>query len=71
MSSPIRTLTIAGTRPEIIKVAPVLRELQNHPREFDSQLLVVEQQSDICIKLCKNGNSHPGSKSNCRVNVVR
>jgi UDP-N-acetylglucosamine 2-epimerase (non-hydrolysing) len=47
MSSPIRTLTIAGTRPEIIKVAPVLRELENHPLEFDSRLLVVEQQSDI------------------------
>ena len=33
-SPPLRTLVLYGTRPELIKMAPVVRELRRHPERF-------------------------------------
>jgi len=38
----MRVLTIFGTRPEAIKLAPVIKELEKHP-EFDSRVCVTAQ----------------------------
>jgi len=41
--SPIKVLSIMGTRPEAIKMAPVLRALQDRPNEFESHICVTAQ----------------------------
>ncbi|MBI5842460.1 MAG: UDP-N-acetylglucosamine 2-epimerase (non-hydrolyzing) [Chloroflexi bacterium] len=40
---PIKVLSIAGTRPEAIKMAPVVRALQGQPQQFESHLCVTAQ----------------------------
>jgi UDP-N-acetylglucosamine 2-epimerase (non-hydrolysing) len=44
---PIKVLVIIGTRPEVIKMAPVLYELKQHPKVFDVKLCVINQQFGI------------------------
>lgn len=39
----IRTLSIVGTRPEAIKMAPVIQQLQRHVEHIDAQLCVTGQ----------------------------
>lgn len=45
-ASPIRILTVFGTRPEAIKLAPVILELQSRP-EFESIVAVTGQHREI------------------------
>ena len=40
---PIRTLFLFGTRPEAIKLCPVLRHMQSRPEEFDVKVCVTAQ----------------------------
>ncbi|WP_409303222.1 non-hydrolyzing UDP-N-acetylglucosamine 2-epimerase [Peribacillus sp. SCS-155] len=43
MSRPIKVMTIFGTRPEAIKMAPLVLELQNQPENFESIVTVTAQ----------------------------
>lgn len=43
MTQPIRVMTIFGTRPEAIKMAPLVLELQKHPEHFESIVTVTAQ----------------------------
>ena len=42
----MKVLSVFGTRPEAIKMAPVVRALEDHP-EFDSQVCVTAQHRDM------------------------
>lgn len=41
--SPLRIVTIFGTRPEAIKLAPVIKELQKYPEHFEVVIIVTAQ----------------------------
>lgn len=43
MKKPIKVMTIFGTRPEAIKMAPLVLELQKHPEHFESIVTVTAQ----------------------------
>ncbi|MSP12975.1 MAG: UDP-N-acetylglucosamine 2-epimerase (non-hydrolyzing) [Chloroflexi bacterium] len=43
----LRVLTIFGTRPEAIKLAPVILELQNHPAQIQSRVCVTAQHREM------------------------
>ncbi|WP_108668853.1 non-hydrolyzing UDP-N-acetylglucosamine 2-epimerase [Peribacillus acanthi] len=43
MKKPIKVMTIFGTRPEAIKMAPLVLELQKHPDRFESIVTVTAQ----------------------------
>jgi len=43
MTTKIKVMTIFGTRPEAIKMAPVIRELEKYPNEIDSIVTVTAQ----------------------------
>lgn len=43
MNQPIKVMTIFGTRPEAIKMAPLVLELQKHPDQFESIVTVTAQ----------------------------
>jgi UDP-N-acetylglucosamine 2-epimerase (non-hydrolysing) len=36
VTGPLKVMVVYGTRPEVIKMAPVIRELRHRPREFDT-----------------------------------
>ena len=42
----MKVLTVFGTRPEAIKLAPVIRELERHP-EFESRVCVTAQHREM------------------------
>jgi UDP-N-acetylglucosamine 2-epimerase (non-hydrolysing) len=44
---PLRVLSIFGTRPEAIKMAPVVRALQAHPDTFESLVCVTAQHREM------------------------
>lgn len=46
MSNPLRVLTVFGTRPEAIKMAPVVRALQEHP-DTEVEVVVTGQHREI------------------------
>jgi UDP-N-acetylglucosamine 2-epimerase (non-hydrolysing) len=43
----IKTLFVFGTRPEAIKLAPVVRFLREHPAHFDARVAVTAQHRDL------------------------
>jgi UDP-N-acetylglucosamine 2-epimerase (non-hydrolysing) len=43
----IKVLTVLGTRPEAIKLAPVIRELRKYPQTFDSKVCVTHQHREL------------------------
>jgi len=43
VNQPIKVMTIFGTRPEAIKMAPLVLELQKHPDQFESIVTVTAQ----------------------------
>ncbi|MET3319919.1 UNVERIFIED_ORG: UDP-N-acetylglucosamine 2-epimerase (non-hydrolyzing) [Peribacillus simplex] len=43
MDRPIKVMTIFGTRPEAIKMAPLVLELKNRPEEFETVVTVTAQ----------------------------
>jgi UDP-N-acetylglucosamine 2-epimerase (non-hydrolysing) len=43
----IKVLTVLGTRPEAIKLAPVIRELRRYPETFDSKVCVTHQHREL------------------------
>jgi UDP-N-acetylglucosamine 2-epimerase (non-hydrolysing) len=47
MGQKLKILSIFGTRPEAIKLAPVLRELDNHPERIISQVCITGQHREL------------------------
>lgn len=47
MNRPIKVMTIFGTRPEAIKMAPLVLELQKHPGHFESIVTVTAQHREM------------------------
>jgi UDP-N-acetylglucosamine 2-epimerase (non-hydrolysing) len=43
----IKVLTVFGTRPEAIKLAPVIKELERRPDRFDSRVCVTAQHREL------------------------
>jgi UDP-N-acetylglucosamine 2-epimerase (non-hydrolysing) len=43
----LRVLTVFGTRPEAVKLAPVIQELRRHPRAIASHVCVTAQHRDM------------------------
>jgi UDP-N-acetylglucosamine 2-epimerase len=43
----IKVITVFGTRPEAIKLAPVIRELERHPDVFESRICVTGQHREM------------------------
>jgi UDP-N-acetylglucosamine 2-epimerase (non-hydrolysing) len=52
-------LTILGTRPEAIKLAPVIRELQRWPRKLQSTLCVTAQHRELLDGALETFGVHP------------
>lgn len=49
MAEPVRhILAVYGTRPEVIKMAPVIRELRARPRQFRCTVVSTGQHRDMC-----------------------
>ncbi|CEP68431.1 UDP-N-acetylglucosamine 2-epimerase [Moorella glycerini] len=44
---PLKVLTVFGTRPEAIKMAPVVKELTRYPEEFTCQVAVTAQHREM------------------------
>lgn len=44
---PIKVLTILGTRPEAIKIAPVINALRNRPKQFSVQVCLTGQHREL------------------------
>lgn len=44
---PLKVLTVFGTRPEAIKMAPVIRELEAHPDDITSLVVVTAQHREM------------------------
>ncbi|MEB2276576.1 UDP-N-acetylglucosamine 2-epimerase (non-hydrolyzing) [Bacillus sp. ILBB4] len=47
MKQPIKVMTIFGTRPEAIKMAPLVLELKNRPEEFEAIVTVTAQHREM------------------------
>ena len=47
MNRPIKVMTIFGTRPEAIKMAPLVLELKKHPKHFESIVTVTAQHREM------------------------
>ncbi|SFW64038.1 UDP-N-acetylglucosamine 2-epimerase (non-hydrolysing) [Sinomicrobium oceani] len=43
----IRNLIIFGTRPEAIKMAPLVKEFQKHPNQFDTKVCITAQHREM------------------------
>jgi UDP-N-acetylglucosamine 2-epimerase (non-hydrolysing) len=44
----IKVLSVIGTRPEVIKMAPVIKELQKRARAFDQTVVITGQHKEMC-----------------------
>ena len=47
----IRVLSVVGTRPEVIKMAPVIRELQRNRAAIESRVCVTAQHREMLYPL--------------------
>lgn len=47
MKRPIKVMTIFGTRPEAIKMAPLVHELKKHPQHFEAIVTVTAQHREM------------------------
>jgi UDP-N-acetylglucosamine 2-epimerase (non-hydrolysing) len=54
LSRPIRVLTLFGTRPEVIKLAPVIRELESQPDRFAAINVSSSQHTDLLSPLVRD-----------------
>ncbi|MDK2821272.1 MAG: hypothetical protein PWP31_1237 [Clostridia bacterium] len=49
----LKILTVFGTRPEAIKMAPVVKELRRYPEEFNCQVAVTAQHREMLDQVLK------------------
>ncbi len=54
----LKVLTVFGTRPEAVKLAPVIRELEKHP-EIDSRVCVTAQHREMLDQVLNLFQIHP------------
>ncbi|HEU5141303.1 MAG TPA: UDP-N-acetylglucosamine 2-epimerase (non-hydrolyzing) [Bacillales bacterium] len=47
MTDPIKVMTVFGTRPEAVKMAPLVLELEKHPRQIQSIVTVTAQHREM------------------------
>ncbi|MGA9224873.1 MAG: UDP-N-acetylglucosamine 2-epimerase (non-hydrolyzing) [Mesobacillus sp.] len=59
MNQPIKVMTIFGTRPEAIKMAPLVLELQKHPEHFESIVTVTAQHRQMLDQVLDIFNIKP------------
>ena len=59
MTEPIKVMTIFGTRPEAIKMAPLVLELQKHPEHFESIVTVTAQHRQMLDQVLDIFNIKP------------
>lgn len=59
MKQPIKVMTIFGTRPEAIKMAPLVLELQKHPEHFESIVTVTAQHRQMLDQVLNIFNITP------------
>jgi UDP-N-acetylglucosamine 2-epimerase (non-hydrolysing) len=59
LSQPIKVMTIFGTRPEAIKMAPLVLELQKHPEQFESIVTVTAQHRQMLDQVLNIFNITP------------
>lgn len=55
----IKVLTVFGTRPEAIKMAPVIKELEKFPLIFDSQVCITGQHREMLEQVLNLFSIHP------------
>ncbi len=58
MKNKLRVLTIFGTRPEAVKMAPVVHELSRHPA-IDAQVCVTAQHRQMLDQVLEVFDIHP------------
>ena len=54
----IKILTVFGTRPEVIKMAPIIREFQKHPKKIQCQVCLTGQHKEMVTPLLKIFDIH-------------
>jgi UDP-N-acetylglucosamine 2-epimerase (non-hydrolysing) len=59
LTKPIKVMTIFGTRPEAIKMAPLVLELQKHPEHFESIVTVTAQHRQMLDQVLNIFNITP------------
>ncbi|RJS60727.1 UDP-N-acetylglucosamine 2-epimerase (non-hydrolyzing) [Bacillus sp. PK3_68] len=59
MNRPIKVMTIFGTRPEAIKMAPLVLELQKYPEQFESIVTVTAQHRQMLDQVLEIFNITP------------
>jgi len=59
LNQPIKVMTIFGTRPEAIKMAPLVLELQKHPEHFESIVTVTAQHRQMLDQVLDIFNIKP------------
>lgn len=59
MSKKIKVMTIFGVRPEAIKMAPLILELQKHPDRIESVVCVTAQHRQMLDQVLEVFNIHP------------
>jgi UDP-N-acetylglucosamine 2-epimerase (non-hydrolysing) len=59
MKQKLRVIVIFGTRPEAVKMAPVIKELQKHPEEIDTCICVTAQHREMLDQVLEVFNITP------------
>lgn len=59
MNHKLRVMTIFGTRPEAVKMAPVVKELQNHPDQVETCVCITAQHREMLDQVLSIFNITP------------
>ena len=59
MTNKIKVMTIFGTRPEAIKMAPLVLELEKYPDQIDSVVTVTAQHREMLDQVLDVFNVNP------------
>ena len=55
----IKVMSIFGTRPEAIKMAPVIKEMEQHADEIESVVCVTAQHREMLDSVLETFGIHP------------
>ncbi|MCL4500103.1 MAG: UDP-N-acetylglucosamine 2-epimerase (non-hydrolyzing), partial [Chloroflexi bacterium] len=55
----LKILAVCGTRPDTVKMAPVVGELKKHPEEVDLVLAVTGQHREMLVQVLEAFDMHP------------
>ena len=67
----IKVMTIFGTRPEAIKVAPVILKLREHHREIETKVCVTGQHREMLDQVLAVFGIKPDYDLNLMVNAIK